>query len=317
MRFARIFVILTVALFCVAATSLAHQGPGKSVATLFAGKTIPAGHVDVWNNGKQLNDDGVDIGSKLMVQVTMNTDDGWYMTELHIQAGFDDIPMTKKGSAIPGHFNCQRISELVPAHTCVFDLEDDFDFSWGSPQPPRDQRRGPCLGGAIDASMELIDQEGAWAKPDDERSSSSTRAGDGGTGTNSPTPCAITSSTPRSRATATRPRPTPASPAATGRAASGASPASGLTSSSARRATFPPKLLSRHRRSCGKKISPLDMYSGADTNDPRVIGVARVLQSLDSDGEKAAPSTSTPRSRPASRPVRASSASTTRTSATP
>ena len=94
MRSARLFMILTAALICVAATGLAHQGPGKSVSMLWAGQTIPAGHVDVWNNGKQLNDEDVDIGSKLMVQVTMNTYDGWYMGQIHIQAGFDAIPVT-------------------------------------------------------------------------------------------------------------------------------------------------------------------------------------------------------------------------------
>ncbi len=32
-----------------------------------------------------------------------------------------------------------------------------------------------------------------------------------------------------------------------------------------------------------KKVSPLDLFSGADINDPRVIGVARTLQTLDED----------------------------------
>ena len=59
---------------------------------------------------------GVDIGSKLMVQVTMDTENGWYMTELHIQAGFEPIPVTKKGAAIPGHSNCKmEFSELEDA----------------------------------------------------------------------------------------------------------------------------------------------------------------------------------------------------------
>ena len=34
-----------------------------------------------------------------------------------------------------------------------------------------------------------------------------------------------------------------------------------------------------------KRVSPLDLFTGADTEDPRVIGVARILQILDSDGK--------------------------------
>ena len=34
-----------------------------------------------------------------------------------------------------------------------------------------------------------------------------------------------------------------------------------------------------------KKISPLDLFSGGSLDDPRVLGIARTLQSLDSDGE--------------------------------
>ena len=170
MKTARILLILFAAILCVAATSLAHQGPGKSTSLLYYCHQTDeaAGHVDVWNNGKKFDDAGEDIGSNLMVQVTMDSEAGWYMGALHVQAGFDDIPVNRTGAARPGHFNCQMEFEaLVSVHVCSFDLEDDFDFSWGS-------RHDRAINVAVHVEAVHFDtygvrdiQEGAWARPED------------------------------------------------------------------------------------------------------------------------------------------------------
>ena len=47
--------------------------------------------------------------------------------------------MTKKGAAIPGQFNWKmEFYTPVPAHTTfVYDLEDDFGFTWGGTSTAR------------------------------------------------------------------------------------------------------------------------------------------------------------------------------------
>ncbi len=281
MRSARIFVILTAALLCVAATGLAHQGPGKSTANLYYGNQteVAAGHVDVWNNGKQLDLEGNDTGSKLMVEVTMDTDNGWYMTELHIQAGFDPIPVTKKGAAIPGQFNCtMEFSELVQAHTCVFDLKEDFDFSWGS-------RHNRVINVAVHAAAVNLDgqQEGAWAKPETSWIEFAKSWGWWYTYEfGHPMRGHFIDSPVKGHGYIT--------PTHAGTAGSDTDQAGGFWFFPGEEVDLfigPPTYDSNYSFYLGtataaKKISPLDLYESADTDDLRVIGVARVLQTLDS-----------------------------------
>jgi hypothetical protein len=281
MRSTRIFVILTAALLCVATAALAHQGPGKSTANLFYGNQteVAAGHVDVWNNGKQLNIEGDDIGSKLMVEVTMDTDNGWYMTELHIQAGFDSIPVTKKGAAIPGQFNCtMEFSELVPAHTCVFDLDEDFDFSWGN-------RNSRVINVSVHAAAVNLDgqQEGAWARPETSWFEFARSWGWWYTYELAhPMRGHFIDSPVKGHGYIT--------PTHAGTAGSDTDQAGGFWFFPGEWVDLfigPPTYDSTYSFYLGtadaaKKISPLDMFESADTDDLRVIGVARVLQTLDS-----------------------------------
>jgi hypothetical protein len=164
--------ITVAALLLLAATAPAHEGPGRATTVLLAGKTIEAGHVDVWNNGKKLMDiDGVevDVGSKVMVQLFMG-DSGWKIQGAQVFVGFGDIP-TKKGNPIPGQFpQKMEFDTPVPAHTFIFDLlslvidEDTGDtFKWGRKYPRIFKVAVHADLVQLDSRGRVIAQEGAWA----------------------------------------------------------------------------------------------------------------------------------------------------------
>ena len=71
-----------------------YGGPGLHPTTLFAGRTIDAGTVSVWNSPK-----------KLMIQVESTGD--WSISEVNIYVGYPDInplPATNNGNPKPGRF---------------------------------------------------------------------------------------------------------------------------------------------------------------------------------------------------------------------
>jgi len=86
-------VVLTLALALPTAAVAAHTEGDPLVQTLYAGQDIDVGTVSVWNDGSNL-------------YVKYETTGGWEMTETHlaVETGEVDIPQTKKGNPIPGHF---------------------------------------------------------------------------------------------------------------------------------------------------------------------------------------------------------------------
>jgi hypothetical protein len=80
------------------------EPPADAVTTdLLAGQTLDVGDVLVWNDG-----------DNLYVQYVV-TDPEWCLTEthLHVATSLADIPQTKKGNPIPGHF------DYNDEHNCV------------------------------------------------------------------------------------------------------------------------------------------------------------------------------------------------------
>jgi hypothetical protein len=164
--------ISVAAMLLLATTALAHEGPGKATTTLLAGKTIEAGHVDVWNNGKKIMDyDGVevDVGSKVMVQLFMG-DSGWKIRGAQAFAGFGDVP-TKKGNPIPGKFpQKMEFDTPVKAHTFYFNLldmvideETGETFKWGRKYPKIFNVAVHADLVQLDSAGNVIAEEGAWA----------------------------------------------------------------------------------------------------------------------------------------------------------
>ena len=92
---------------------LAHTAGNPFVVDLLAGKDIPAGEVQVWNDADYL-----------YVKYELN---GWCMTETHVHAAdsLDGIPHTKKGNPIPGHFDYKMEHDpCVTEYTYRIPLDD-------------------------------------------------------------------------------------------------------------------------------------------------------------------------------------------------
>ncbi|MBN1581991.1 MAG: hypothetical protein JXA89_14900 [Anaerolineae bacterium] len=114
----------TMPAFSQSGTGSAYDRLGLFTTPLYAGQTIDAGTVRVWNSPQ-----------KLMIQV--DTADNWSIAEIHIYVGYPDtspLPTTKKGSPIPGQFPYKRDygKDPVRQHALVLDLKEDLGFSWGS-----------------------------------------------------------------------------------------------------------------------------------------------------------------------------------------
>ena len=93
---------------------IAHTENDPYTVTLWAGQNIDVGTVSVWNDGENL-------------YVKYETTDDWYFTEthLHVATALENIPQTKKGNPIPGHFDYPiEYDSPVQENTNVINLED-------------------------------------------------------------------------------------------------------------------------------------------------------------------------------------------------
>ena len=93
----------------------AHTEDAPMVKTLYAGKNIPIGTVNVWNDGDDLHVEYVLTG-------------GWMMSESHLMVAtsYDKLNQTKTGNAIPGQFTWgQQYSPMVDHDEFTIDLSDN------------------------------------------------------------------------------------------------------------------------------------------------------------------------------------------------
>ena len=93
---------------------MAHTEDDPYTENLWAGQNIDVGTVSVWNDAENL-------------YVKYETTDDWYLTEthLHVATALGDIPQTKTGNPIPGHFDYpMEYDPPVQENTNVINLED-------------------------------------------------------------------------------------------------------------------------------------------------------------------------------------------------
>lgn len=245
-------------------------GPGLHHAEFLAGQTIHAGWVDVYNSQQEV-----------FINVAM--EDGWLIKEIHVHYGFEPPYSTKKGNAVPGKYPYKmEYKTPAAAHSIVLNLQDDYDFSWGQPWA---HLRYPYVAihadvVKLDAYGEVIAEEGAWAFGEPlegdqwgwqvQYELTHPQIGHfrdspvGGAGMDSPT-------------------------------------FKGKTGSSGEFPYFPGENADFYigkvklgKAFLDKHVTPLDFFAGSDTSDPRVINMARLLQSLDIDGEPRGGITYTP-----------------------
>ena len=243
-----------------AETEVPYGGPGLLNTPLIAGQTIDAGMVSVWNGRENL-------------QIQIEPSGEWLISEVHIFVGTDPVP-TKNGNPIPGKFPYKKeYSSPVQKHTTVVHLSDDMGFNWGAPW---ENERIQNIAVHVDlvkldeTTGEVTAEEGAWAFGPNEFEGSQwgwwfdyeMAHPKRGHFIDSPV-------SGLSFQTGTF---------------------DGLTDESGGFDYFPGERVelaigSVHLGNplADHKISPLDIFESADTDDDRVINMARLLQSLDAD----------------------------------
>jgi hypothetical protein len=239
----------------------AYGGPGKCETTLYAGQTLNVGMVSVWN-------------SPVNLKIQIELSGGWLISEVHVFVGTDqdEIPM-KNGNPVPGKFPFKKeFPNPVPNHTTEVHLSDDMGFNWGAPW---EDQRIQNIAVHVDLVMldeegEVTAEEGAWAfGPNKFEGAQWGWWFD------------YEMAHPRRGHFID-------SPVAGLSFQTGTF--DGLTDESGGFDYFPGErvelaigLVHLGNPLAGHKISPLDIFEAADTDDPRVINMARLLQSLDAD----------------------------------
>jgi len=116
---------LVLLLLPAATAQVAHaEGPGLVVAPLINQARQQVGHARIWNTADKL-------------QIHITPEDAWQLRSVRIYVGHDAVPATQRGKLIPGWFNF----DAKPTHggrdsVLILDLEDDLGFKWGQPYAP-------------------------------------------------------------------------------------------------------------------------------------------------------------------------------------
>lgn len=253
------FGLLLAAMAAPAQASFPTTGPGLHETPLYYGQTGDGGQVSIYNSSQK-------------VVVETRAQNGWLIKEMQLHVGVEP-PYTKNGNPVPGKFPFKReYTAPVDQVAVTIDLQDDLEFNWG--QPWESERIQYVALHAdlvqLDAEGEVIAEEGAWAF------GSQSFEGDQwgwwftyelahpkrghfidspveGLSVNSPT---FKGKTDES---------------------------GGFDYFPGERAEFNIGNLKLGSALADHRVSPLSIFESADTDDARVINMARLLQSLDAD----------------------------------
>jgi len=253
-------------------------GPGRVDLPLIAGQNYHIGGVTIHNNNG---------GLKIEVQLGENENcdfaDGcdwdcdWRMVELHVHAGWEDNPVPmKKGNPALGHFEFKYEYDVAASGESIFlDFLDDLQgFRWGEPYESERLRHIAIHADVVrvDETGAILQEEGAWAEGNigfeggqwgwwlkypmtHKMNIHFIDSPVGGLIMHSPTEYVYTDE-------------------------SGAAPYFPGES-----ATFYLGTQKLGTTVLDKKVSPLDLFAASDIEDPRVINMAMLLQSLDADAD--------------------------------
>jgi len=152
-------VFVIVIMFLMVNSIQASMGPGRVDLPLIAGKYINVGAVVIHNNN-----------SGLLIEVAMVN--GWKINCLQVHAGWEEnpVPTNKKGNPTPGKFGViYEYPEPADGESIFLDFEEDLEgFRWGEPYEAQRLRHIAVHAGVvqIDADGAVTDEEGAWAQGD-------------------------------------------------------------------------------------------------------------------------------------------------------
>ena len=237
----------------------AHGGPGLYAPPLLVDGDWEIGIARVFNSPK-----------KMMVHIIPH--DGWLIEEAQLYVGLDPVP-TKNGKLVPGQWPYKVGFESPAAsYTFTIDLAEDLDFSWGAKALDKreqivslhvDLARLNSLGEVVQRLSAWADGEPLYLQKWATYFTYELAHPKKGHFIDSPV-TGVYHRTPTSW---------------------------GLTDDAGAFDYFPDETVKLWLGSLylgeaptDTRISPLDIFM-ADTDDPRVINMARLLQSLDADGE--------------------------------
>lgn len=259
-------VLLIVLALMTTGTGLAQVGgPGGLHTTpLYADQDIDVGLVSVWNTNQE-------------IIIQTETSGGWLISEIYIYAGYpseDPIPMNNKGNPTVGKFPYTAVYEApTTMHTLALSLKDNLDFSWGSGSIGR---RHPTFAVhatliQVDAYGQIIGQEGAWAY------------GPHTFENNWGWYASYNLAHPMRGQFIDAPVQGLSYHGPTQHGVTGADGYGGFLFFPGENIEFAIGSVSIGVAPAAKKVSPLDLFVGADVDDERAINVARILQTLDAD----------------------------------
>jgi len=256
----RILCIVSLLLFLAGAAAAQNAyGPGRIDLPLIAGQHYEAGVVTIHNNN-----------GGLLIDVQMMND--WKMVELHVHAGWDGNPVPmKKGNPALGKFDFKyEYSEPAAREPIYLDFDEDLQgFRWGEQWEAQRLRHIAVHADVVNGDNQ---EEGAWAQ-----GNIVFEGGQWGWWLKYPfTHKKMTHFID--------------------------SPVAGLimaspteyvyTDESGAAPYFPGESASYYlgwqhlgMTLLDHKVSPLDLFASSDTDDPRVINMAVLLQSLDADAD--------------------------------
>ncbi len=150
--------VAALVLLTLPASLLGANGPGRIDLPLVAGQIYDAGTVTIHN----------DNGSLL---IDVQPANGWKLKALHVHAGWadDPVPMVS-GNAVPGLFRFKyEWKTPVDGQPVRLDFAGDLGgFRWGQPYEPQRVRHIAVHADVVllDAKGKVIATEGAWAMGD-------------------------------------------------------------------------------------------------------------------------------------------------------
>ena len=263
----RILTIVSVllAVACIADAQNA-LGPGRVDVPFIAGQHFNAGMVTIHNNN-----------GGLLIDVQMA--DNWRMVELHVHAGWAEnpIPTTKDGNPKPGKFDFKyEYADPAAREPIYLDFEEDLNgFRWGAPYEEQRQRHIAVHAEVLelDEFGNVIDEQGAWAQGNMEFEGASQWC--------------WWVLYPMAHKARTHFIDSPV------HGLQLVSPTENvLTDESGSALYFPGEYGSFYLGNqllgttlLDHKVSPLDLFPVSDVDDPRVINMAVLLQSLDADAD--------------------------------
>lgn len=277
-----LFLLVVLLVFPVTSAHCIHnEGPGLVQAKLITPDLNFVGVANIWNTAE-----------KLVIHII--PEDSWELNKVQMHIAPQDgegvkIPATKKGYLIPGRFEYQEIyfDDDRGHYIKILDLAEDLDFQWGEPYA---QLRPQNI--AIHASVVLRDENGhitdgsaVWAytgqgsEVNEDGTFDETELESMGRGWW----FGYELSHPKKGHFIDAPVKGLSFTTPTG---------TGLTDEAGGFDYFPGEVVHLSIGSyllgstvADHRISPLDLYEGLDINAPEVGNMARLLQSLDDDGE--------------------------------